>query len=107
MAYAFAYEDVDELTRQRDDARDAQEKALKTLGVKLNALAESGCDFGQLFGLAQDILRLDDLKMSRLLKVSRPTIGRWARGVSTPHPLAREAIIAALVREARDQSKSL
>ena len=101
------YADVAELTRQADDAQATVEKALNALAASLGDPAAIERDFGRRFGLAQKILRLDDLGMSRLLKVSRPTIGRWARGDSTPHPLARKAIFAALAKEAKAQAKSL
>jgi hypothetical protein len=104
MSYAFH---VAELPKQAEDARTAAEKALNTLVASLSAPAAVEKDFAQLFGVAQRILRLDDLKMSTLLKVSRPTVGRWTRGVSAPHPLARKAIFATLAKEARDQVRSL
>lgn len=44
----------------------------------------------------EQLLMLDDLEMAKLLKVSRPTISRWVRGISTPHPLMRKAIEARL-----------
>jgi DNA-binding transcriptional regulator YiaG len=104
MSYAFP---LAELPKQAKDAQAATEKALNSLIAGLNAPAAAEKDFEQLFSLAQKILRLDDLEMSALLKVSRPTVGRWARGVSAPHPLARKAIFAALVKEARDQVRCL
>ncbi len=37
-----------------------------------------------------------EAELARHLKVSVPTIGRWAKGESAPHPLGREVILAAL-----------
>lgn len=37
-----------------------------------------------------------DLALARLLHTTVPTIGRWRRGQSTPHPLAIPALVAAL-----------
>jgi hypothetical protein len=104
MSYAFQIADLPE---REKDARTAAERALNALVASLSAPSAVEKDFAQLFGYAQKILRLDDLKLSTLLKVSRPTIGRWVRGVSAPHPLARKAIFAALAKEARDQVRSL
>ena len=68
-------------------------RCLDELAKNLNAALSASVDFSALVKLAQKHLDLDDLEMSRLLKVSRPTIGRWVRGESsTPHPLSRKAI---------------
>jgi hypothetical protein len=71
------------------------------------AAATGGAEFANLIALAQPLLTLDDLEMAKLLKVSRPTISRWVRGISTPHPLMRKPIFDALVKKARAQVKTL
>ena len=48
--------------------------------------------FAEYIRKEQEELKLDDRNLSRLLKVSVPTIGRWKRGVSSPPPLAEAAI---------------
>lgn len=53
-------------------------------------------DFRSIINISQLLLKLTDLEMSELLKVSRPTIGRWKRGVSSPHPLAEKSIYNAI-----------
>lgn len=55
--------------------------------------------FSSLFALAQRVLELDDEDLALLLRVSRPTINRWANGQSAPHPLGRPAALAVLVKE--------
>lgn len=83
--------------------------ALEELVAKLQAASESEAelDFAGLVGAAQQLLELDDTEMARTLNVSRPTIGRWVRGVSSPHPLTRKAICAALILKARGKIKLL
>jgi len=83
--------------------------ALEELVAKLEAAAasEDELDFGGLVKAAQQLLELDDTDMARTLNVSRPTIGRWIRGVSSPHPLTRRAICSALVKKARSKIKLL
>ena len=82
-------------------------RCLDELAKNLNAALSASVDFSALVKLAQKHLDLDDLEMSRLLKVSRPTIGRWVRGDSTPHPLSRKAIFDVLAKQARARAKSL
>lgn len=69
--------------------------------------ADGDVDFAGLLKVSQQLLQLDDLEMSRMLKVSRPTIGRWIRGVSAPHALGRGAIFDVLVKKARSRAKEL
>lgn len=83
--------------------------ALEELVSKLEAAAasEAELDFGGLVRAAQQLLELDDTDMARTLNVSRPTIGRWIRGTSSPHPLTRRAICGALVKKARGKIRLL
>jgi hypothetical protein len=62
--------------------------------------------FPDLMATSQRVLGIGDEAMSRLLKVSRPTIGRWKRGEASPHELARVAIVGALVREAQAYARA-
>lgn len=62
-------------------------------------------DFSGLFKRVQTALGRSDLHMSRLFKVSRPTVNRWSRGVTQPHPLLRQAVFEALLAEVRDALK--
>jgi hypothetical protein len=77
--------------------------ALEELIAKLEAAAatDEEIEFGGLVRAAQQLLELDDTDMAGTLNVSRPTIGRWIRGISSPHPLTRKAICNALVKKAR------
>lgn len=77
--------------------------ALEELIAKLEAAAatDDEIEFGGLVRAAQQLLELDDTDMARTLNVSRPTIGRWIRGISSPHPLTRKAICGALIKDAR------
>jgi transcriptional regulator with XRE-family HTH domain len=52
--------------------------------------------FSHLFDQAQVVLELDDTELARILRVSRPTVGRWARGVSAPHPIGRTPVLITL-----------
>jgi hypothetical protein len=58
--------------------------------------SEDDSPFATLFQYAQSLLELDDRELSAELQVSRPTIGRWARGESAPHPLGQRAVMQTL-----------
>jgi hypothetical protein len=101
--------DVAGLGRRVEETHSAMAKTVDALILKLEQAASSEdlADFGALIGVAQHALLLDDLEMSRLLKVSRPTIGRWIRGFSVPHSLARRTILDVLAKKARSHAKLL
>jgi DNA-binding XRE family transcriptional regulator len=61
--------------------------------------------FVHVFKDAKAILELSDLELAKLLRVSRPTIGRWERGESAPSQLARRPVFMALARIARSKLK--
>jgi hypothetical protein len=118
MSQALAYKqpersvmpiDIAALSRHIRDAHAALARALGDLVIDLDAAAstEEDFDFPSLLKCAQQLLCVDDLEVSRILKVSRPTISRWIRGVSAPHPLARKAIFDVLAKKARAKAKSL
>ena len=100
--------DVVELTRQAEASNAALASTLERLATELDAASRVGtdADFAVFVKLSRQLLDLDDLEISRLLNVSRPTIGRWTRGVSFPHSLTRTAIYGVLAKKARSQAKS-
>lgn len=61
--------------------------------------------FAALFNRAQKLLELDDTDLARILRVSRPTVGRWARGDSAPHPIARDAVLKTFIDIAEQRLK--
>lgn len=89
-------EAVEEFDRRRQEMCAALIEELMAAG----ASAETA-DFGRVFRHAQRVLGKTDLQMSLLFKISRPTVGRWARGVTAPHPLLRSAVFDALLLEAK------
>jgi len=62
-------------------------------------------EFSRLFDHAQSVLEIDDIELARTLRVSRPTIGRWARGDSAPHPLGRRPVLTCLAEFAEAKLK--
>jgi hypothetical protein len=58
-------------------------------------------DFARVFRHAQSVLGKSDLQLSHLFKVSRPTVGRWSRGVTAPHPLLQKAVYETLLAETK------
>ena len=58
-------------------------------------------EFSRLFERAQLVLELEDVELAGMLRVSRPTIGRWTRGETAPHPIGRKPVFAVLVRVAQ------
>ena len=62
-------------------------------------------EFSRLFDRAQLALEIDDTELARALRVSRPTIGRWARGDSAPHPIGRKPALMSLAELAEAKLK--
>lgn len=62
-------------------------------------------EFSRLFDRAQSVLEVDDTELARTLRVSRPTIGRWARGDSAPHPIGRGSVLLSLAEFAEAKLK--
>jgi hypothetical protein len=68
---------------------------LEQLGAALRGFPVDAkrAEFSRLFDHAQTVLEIDDTELARMLRVSRPTIGRWARGDSAPHPIGRGPVL--------------
>jgi hypothetical protein len=64
-------------------------------------------EFAALFDKAQRALEATDLELSLLFEVSRPTIGRWARGDAAPHRLGRRPLFDDLIRLARTKIRQI
>lgn len=81
--------------------------ALRSLIQELRTFDEvtSQVSFSEVFNLAQTVLEAEDADLADIFKVSRPTIGRWARGVSTPHPIIQRPICETLVGIAKTKLK--
>lgn len=64
-----------------------------------NLLQQSLDDIGneELFRLAfcssQEFFNLSDNDLAEIFQVSRPTIGRWSSGTTSPHAIGRTFII--------------
>lgn len=101
--------DVAQLMVLVAEVRDRTAHAIDELVGNLEAACRSDgeVDFAGLLKVSQQLLQMDDLEMSRMLKVARPTIGRWIRGVSAPHALGRAAIFDVLVKKARSRAREL
>lgn len=56
-------------------------------------------EFCRLFAMSRKALEVEDDALRVLLKVSRPTVGRWARGDSAPHRFIRKPVLDALANE--------
>lgn len=65
----------------------------------------TSADFANLLNTAQSALGLTELEMSHLFKVSRPTVNRWTRGVTAPHPLLRKAVFDSLISKLKGALK--
>jgi hypothetical protein len=89
--------DLAPLDTQQEAARVRSLEALLAALKTFTAQGDEGrVEFSALFGRAQRILELDDLTLAGIFQVSRPTIGRWARGLTAPHPLGQEPVFRAL-----------
>jgi hypothetical protein len=97
MAAVFA--EVEPLVEQFRDTELQQVKLLQGLVGQLKSAPTDNAEaFAKLFALASEMLHADDLQLARVFKVSRPTIGRWTRGESTPHPLGRRPVFQTLLK---------
>jgi hypothetical protein len=83
--------------------RKTREESLQKLIGLLKAPGNT--QFQVLFKHAQDTIELKDVIIADGLKISRPTVGRWARGESSPHPLGRPSIYNWLIKEAAKKLK--
>lgn len=52
--------------------------------------------FRRLLTTAQTLLEVDDDALAARVRTSRPTIGRWSRGETCPHPIAMRAVYRTL-----------
>lgn len=98
---------IDQLYEYALVIRAKQTHAISQLLETLEGAREShnAVDFGGLIRVSQRLLEISDAEMARLLKVSRPTIGRWVRGETTPHELTQHSINAELIKKAREKMK--
>lgn len=62
-------------------------------------------EFSRLFFHAQSVLEIDDTELASALRVSIPTIGRWASGQSAPHPFGRGPVLLFLADLAESKLK--
>lgn len=62
--------------------------------------------FRKAFEDAQRALEASDEELRLLLRVSRPTIGRWARGDSAPHRFGRKPVLECLAGEVAKKLKT-
>jgi len=93
LAFQYAIEEeFSDFERQRADA-------LRHLISNLRDGSSEGDEFfSKVFRKATQVLELEDLELARMLRVSRPTIGRWARGESAPHRLGRGPVLRVLAK---------
>lgn len=73
-----------------------------------NALESADKDlFCSVFADAQRRLRMDDNELAKILQVSRPTVGRWASGVTAPHPIGRKPVLEFLIKRVESSIRLL
>jgi hypothetical protein len=97
---------VDDLRGSLRESEPARVQSLRRLYDTLVEAERADVDrreFSELFSSAMKILELDQEPVARLLKASRPTISRWAAGLSAPHPLARPTVFRELRKVAADR----
>jgi hypothetical protein len=89
---------------EHDRARSA---TLQSLVVLLKDFSNDAPreEFTRVFALSQKVLELDDSALARMFRVSRPTVGRWARGESAPHPIGRRPVFDSFIDIAKAKLK--
>ena len=82
---------------------------LHALALDLRAFSENESreDFSRLFKRARQQLEFSDDELARMLKVSRPTIGRWARNEFTPASIVRKPVLELLAKKADAKAKTI
>jgi len=92
-----------------DEAEHGREEVLQRLVQSLDSYQASArsdrASFAKLIESAQLVLEIDDRELARRLGVSRPTIGRWARGETAPHPIGRQGVLRELKDVANERLK--
>lgn len=98
---------IDQLYEYALLIRAKQTHAISQLLETLEGTREShySVNFGDLIRVSQKLLEISDAEMARILKVSRPTIGRWVRSETMPHELTQHSINAELIKKAREKIK--
>jgi len=64
-------------------------------GIKLGPRLDRA-SFAKLFQDARQALEISDDDLAASIRVSRPTIGRWARAETAPHPVGMPGVLKAL-----------
>jgi hypothetical protein len=100
---ATMFDDVQPLVQRFRDSETRYVEMLRELVQKLKgARLEDDAAFAHLFTLATEIFHRSDSELAKELRVARPTIGRWARGESCPHPLSRKSVFQVFFKMAED-----
>lgn len=88
---------------RHDHARDESLSLLCELLRSDEAHSRNG--FAEAFKRALRVLELDDYEAAKIFQISRPTVGRWTRGDSSPHPVGRQPILKSLEKRAERKRK--
>lgn len=70
-----------------------------------DALTDAG--FQTIVAQAQLLLELNDREFGDELRVSRPTVRRWVRGVNLPRPVVRQAMLRSIEKLLRQQARTV
>jgi DNA-binding XRE family transcriptional regulator len=104
-APALCIDRFDEIVRENGSRASVLERIIDQL-ESFPADVDDREAFVHIFRNAKAVLELTDLDLAKTLRVARPTIGRWERGESAPHRLARRPIFMALARMARSKLRA-
>ena len=88
----------------------AREESLTKLRDQLRLARQTGVarqQFTELFAAALQVLELETDQVARLFKISRPTVSRWTRGISAPHPLGQGPVFQVLEQKASEKLRTL
>ena len=97
--HTFLEKKQDTITLEGDRLR-----ALKQLSSRLSTYVPRsghlGWDdsFASIINECQTLLEASDTEFADMVGASRPTVGRWKSGKTSPHPLGRESAISRLVK---------
>lgn len=70
------------------------------LAIKVGPNREEFCE---VFDLTKRMLGLSDLEVAKILQISLPTVVRWTRGETAPHPVGRKPILEYLLKRVQKE----
>src|SRR6266436_9939850 len=108
MVMSAVLERVAEFQSALSEAEPRRVEVLRKLIKALRGFVADPQDdrvFSALLTQSQSVLELEDDELGDILKVSRTTVGRWARGVTAPHAVMQDSVFSSIAKIAESRLK--